>query len=111
MHSLDFGGLWYTAEVLLDVQCVRVVLLKDHDQVVQHGDAPVESQHEISFLTKVRQGTLILQQVLVNPLNPRPFLLRFNSYYFICRLMTSSPHIFTRNATYCSFQEKLLRNN
>lgn len=44
MHSLDFGRLRYTADVLLDVQCVRVVLFKDHDQVVQHGDVPVESQ-------------------------------------------------------------------
>lgn len=48
MHSLDFGGLWDTAEVLLDVQRVRVVLLKDHDQVVQHGDVPVESQEDMT---------------------------------------------------------------
>lgn len=44
MHSLDFCSFWYTGEVPLDVQRVRVVLLKDHDQVVQHGDASVESQ-------------------------------------------------------------------
>lgn len=49
MHSLDFGSLWYTAKILLDEQRVGVVLLKDHDQVVQHGDVSVESQ---SYLVK-----------------------------------------------------------
>ena len=44
MHSLDFGSLGYTAEVVLDVQRVIVVLLHDHDQVVQHGDVPVETE-------------------------------------------------------------------
>ena len=42
MHSLDFGSLWDAAEVVLDEQGVIVVLLNDHDQVVQHGDVPVE---------------------------------------------------------------------
>lgn len=84
MHSLDFGSLRYTAEVLLDVQCVRVVLLKDHDQVVQHGDAPVGSQHKISFRTIETQETLIPVQVLINLLNARLlldcFAQVFNSY-------------------------------
>lgn len=41
-HLLDFGSFLYAAEVLLDVKRVRVVLLKDHDQVVQHGYVPIE---------------------------------------------------------------------
>lgn len=40
--SLDFGGVRHTDEVILDEQRVGVVLLKDHDQVVQHGDVPKE---------------------------------------------------------------------
>lgn len=37
---LDFGSIWHTGKVVLDEQRVGVVLLKDHDQVVQHRDVP-----------------------------------------------------------------------
>lgn len=72
LHSLDFGGLRYTAEVPLNVQCVRVVLLKDHYQVVQHGDAPVKSQitQRLFFRNKITEGLIILRQVPGSSLNP-----------------------------------------
>ncbi len=51
--SLDFGSFWYSGQVLLNIEDVRVIFLKDHDQVMQHGDVPVENAYRIINLFKV----------------------------------------------------------
>lgn len=47
LDSLDFGSFWYTDQILLNIEDVRIILLKDHDQVMQHGDVPVKNVNRI----------------------------------------------------------------
>lgn len=46
-NSLHFGSFWYSGQVLLNIEDIRVIFLKDHYQVMQHGDVSVENANII----------------------------------------------------------------